>query len=76
LLHEGYLLHGLFWPKLQTGSGPVRVFGTLKGGFINFRFNPNPAIGPGFFSSVRGLRDETSKEYFTRVAAPKHFSAR
>lgn len=29
------LLHGLFGPKFQT-SGPVRVFGVLKGGFLNF----------------------------------------
>jgi len=29
------LLHGLFGLKLQT-TGPVRVFGLLKGGFVNF----------------------------------------
>ena len=30
------LLHGLFGPKFQTGIGPVRVFGVLKGGFLDF----------------------------------------
>lgn len=54
------VLHGLFGPKLQTGSGPVRLFGTLKAGVINFRFNPAPAIVSGFTSSVRGLRDENT----------------
>jgi hypothetical protein len=29
------LLHGLFGLKIQT-TGPVRVFGLLKGGFVNF----------------------------------------
>jgi hypothetical protein len=29
------VLHGLFGPKFQT-TGPVRVFGVLKGGFVNF----------------------------------------
>src|SRR5215470_3049162 len=29
------LLHGLFGPKIQT-TGPVRFFGLIKGGFVNF----------------------------------------
>jgi hypothetical protein len=29
------LLHGLFGLKIQS-TGPVRVFGLLKGGFVNF----------------------------------------
>jgi hypothetical protein len=32
------MLHGLFGPKFQT-SGPVRIYGVLKGGFINFSAN-------------------------------------
>ena len=52
------VLHGLFGPKLQTGSGPVRLFGTVKGGFINFRFDPTPGIVSGFTSSVENLRDD------------------
>lgn len=52
------VLHALFGPKLQTGSGPVRLFGTIKGGFINFRFDPVAAVDSGFISSVEGLRDK------------------
>ncbi len=51
------LLHGLFGPKLQTGSGRVRLFGTLKGGFINFRFDPVSTVNSGFVSSIENLRD-------------------
>jgi len=29
------MLHGLFGPKIQT-TGPVRFFGMVKGGFVNF----------------------------------------
>lgn len=50
------VLHGLFGPKLQTGGGPVRAFATLKGGFINFRFDPRPAGFDTFTSDIEGLR--------------------
>jgi hypothetical protein len=49
------VLHGLFGPKFQT-SGPVRVFVTVKGGFVNFRFDPTPASFSGFTSAVNNLR--------------------
>jgi Outer membrane protein beta-barrel domain len=29
------MLHGLFGPKIQT-TGPIRFFGLIKGGFVNF----------------------------------------
>jgi hypothetical protein len=58
------VLHGLFGPKLQTGSGPVRLFGTLKGGFINFSFSPAPGVAPGFTSSVESLRDNNVSGVF------------
>jgi hypothetical protein len=48
-------LHGLFGPKFQT-RGPVRFFVTAKGGFVNFRFNPEAASLSGFTSSVNDLR--------------------
>jgi hypothetical protein len=51
------ILHGLFGPKFQTGSGPIRLFATVKGGFINFRFDPVPSAISGFTSSVEDLRD-------------------
>jgi hypothetical protein len=50
-------LDGLFGPTVQTGHGPVRLFATLKGGFMDFRFDPRPATFNTFTSSVTGLRD-------------------
>jgi hypothetical protein len=38
------LLHGLFGPKLQT-TGPVRIFATVKGGFVNFGVGGPVTIG-------------------------------
>ncbi len=40
------LLHGLFGPKIGT-SGPVRVFFTAKGGFLNFSVNNRSRILTG-----------------------------
>lgn len=34
-----HLVHGLFGPKFQAGTGAVRLFGTLKGGVINISTN-------------------------------------
>jgi hypothetical protein len=50
------ILHGLFGPTLQTGHGPIRAFLTVKGGFMNFRFDPRPATFDTFGSSVTDLR--------------------
>lgn len=44
------LLHGLFGPKITT-SGPVRVFGFVKGGFLNF--NTTNSVG-GAITTVPG----------------------
>ena len=52
------ILHGLFGPKLQTGHGPVRVFLTVKGGFMDFRLDPRPVTLDTFASSVTGLREK------------------
>ncbi len=49
-------LDGLFGPTVQTGRGPVRLFLTLKGGFMDFRFDPRPATFNTFTSSVTTLR--------------------
>lgn len=51
------VLHGLIGPKIHTG-GPVRLFATLKGGAINFRFDPRPASFDTFTSTVDRLRDD------------------
>ena len=44
-------LHGLFGPKLQTGSGPFRAFVTGKVGFDNFSVT-NQNAPSGFTSSI------------------------
>lgn len=52
------ILHGEFGPKINIGHHAIQPFVTLKGGFINFRFDNAPATVGTFFSSVSGLRDE------------------
>jgi hypothetical protein len=44
-------LHGLFGPKFQTGSGPLRIFVTGKVGFENFTVT-NLAAPAGFTNAV------------------------
>lgn len=50
------VMHGMFGPTITTGHGPIRAFFTVKGGAINFRFDPRPATAGTFFSSVDSLR--------------------
>lgn len=50
------VLHGLFGPTISTGHGAFRPFVTVKGGFINFRFDPTQAGFSSFTSSVSDLR--------------------
>ena len=47
-----HILHGLFGPKFQTGSGPVRIFVTGKAGLISFTTNTQGA--PAGFKSALG----------------------
>jgi len=50
-------LHGEFGPKVNLGEHwRVHPFVTLKGGFVNFRLNNEPATIGTFFSSVDNLR--------------------
>ena len=51
-------LHGFFGPKLQTGSGPFRLFITGKVGFDNFTINNHNATA-GFTNTV-GLTNGTT----------------
>jgi hypothetical protein len=52
-------LHGFFGPKLQTGSGPFRIFITGKVGFDNFSVtNANATAG---FTSAVGLTNGTTR---------------
>lgn len=54
------VLHGLFGPKLQfRGRSPVRVFATIKGGFLNLGFS-NQSPGSGFSSQINNLRADKS----------------
>lgn len=48
-------LDGLFGPKIQT-RGPVRVFATIKGGFVHTGFSSEPGSFAGFTSTVNSLR--------------------
>jgi Outer membrane protein beta-barrel domain len=50
------ILDGLFGPTFSTGHGPLRLFVTAKGGFIDFRFDPRPVTFGTFTSSVTSLR--------------------
>jgi hypothetical protein len=55
------ILHGLFGPVVSTGFGPVRVYATVKPGFIDFRFDPRPATFATFGSTVQDLRNANVK---------------
>ena len=50
------ILHGEFGPKVNIGHHAIQPFVTLKGGFVNFRFDGAPATLGTFFSSVDDLR--------------------
>jgi len=73
-------LHGFFGPKLQTGSGPFRLFITGKVGFDNFSIN-NQNATTGFVNTV-GLTNGTTSSLSTRVEdlkplpAPLEFAPR
>lgn len=48
--------HGLFGPKLQFGKkSPVRLFATVKGGFIRFGVNNGPATFGNAFNSSNSI---------------------
>jgi len=49
-------LHGMFGPKLEIGHFPIHPFVTVKGGFVDFRFDNRPATFDTFASTVEGLR--------------------
>ena len=54
------LLHGFLGPEFHTaGKAPVVGFVTLKGGFIDFRFDDRPATLGTFFGSFDDFRGVT-----------------
>jgi len=58
------VLHGEFGPRLNLGRHAIQPFITLKGGFVNFRFNNAPATVGTFLSSVNGLRADNVNAVF------------
>lgn len=50
------VLHGMFGPKVDFGHGRIQAFVTVKGGGMEFMFDPRPATFNTFASSVQGLR--------------------
>lgn len=52
------LLHGLFGPKVALGHSNFHPFVTVKGGFVDVRFDAAPATLGSFISSVQTLRDQ------------------
>jgi hypothetical protein len=55
-----HILHGLFGPKFQTGSGPFRVFVTGKAGLISFTTN-NQNAPTGFTSALGSVGNGNAK---------------
>jgi len=55
-----HVLHGLFGPKLQTGSGRLRLFVTGKAGLISFTTNTQNAP-TGFKSALGAVGNGDSK---------------
>jgi len=54
------VLHGLFGPKFQTGSGPFRAFATFKVGFVNFSTS-NQNVPDGFVGSLGGVTEGNTR---------------
>lgn len=55
-----HILHGLFGPKFQTGSGPLRFFVTGKVGLISFTTN-NQSATTGFTSALGAVGNGKAK---------------
>jgi hypothetical protein len=47
---------GLFGLKVHS-SGPVRVFGTVKGGFVNFSIGNPSSVSTGFTNTINNITD-------------------
>lgn len=54
---------GLFGVKVHS-SGPVRVFGTLKGGFVNFSIGNPSSVANGFTSTINNITDGDTHPVF------------
>ena len=49
------VLDALFGPKIETNRGPVRLFVTAKGGFMNFNISNSPATVGTFTNTFANL---------------------
>ncbi len=50
------VLRGLVGPKVQTSGGPVRLFATVKGGAVDFRFTGGAPVPPGAAAGINALQ--------------------
>lgn len=57
---RSHVLHALFGPKFQTGSGPVRFFATAKAGLISFSTS-NQDAPDGFQNSLGAVGNGNAK---------------
>ena len=57
---RSHVLHALFGPKFQTGSGPVRFFATAKAGLISFSTS-NQNAPDGFQNSLGAVGNGNAK---------------
>jgi opacity protein-like surface antigen len=56
------MLHGLFGPKIQT-TGPIRIFGLIKGGFVNFGVG-GPVTAGAINNQIGNIVDGDTKAAF------------
>src|SRR3954469_12114453 len=68
-------LTGLFGPKIISGTGAWRVFGTLQGGFINFN-GSNKGVASGFVGSVSSVTSGDTMGVFILALAWKRLQDR
>ena len=54
---------GLFGLKVHS-SGPVRVFGTVKGGLVNFSIGNPSSVANGFTSTINNITDGDTHPVF------------
>jgi hypothetical protein len=54
---------GLFGVKVHS-SGPVRVFGTVKGGFVNYSIGNPSSVSTGFTNTVNNITDGDTHPVF------------
>jgi hypothetical protein len=64
---------GLFGIKAHT-TGPVRLFGVLKGGFVNFSVGNPSSVASGFTSTINNITDGDTHPVFYPGAGIEMFA--